>query len=131
VFTKGAICTLINIVIATQHKLIYFLNFAQLKDYLPLMQLKPRKRTIATNTSLIFLSLTIEVFGCLHKHVEVFLHDYATAIWSLKRPEGPLLSTLVTFLCQKISLTLQKMQTSSILNWAVAIDLTTSQLPPF
>ncbi len=31
-----------------------------------------------------FLPLKIEVFGCLHKHVDVFLHDYANAIWSLK-----------------------------------------------
>jgi hypothetical protein len=27
-----------------------------------------------------FFSLTIEVFGCLHKHADVFLHDYANAI---------------------------------------------------
>jgi hypothetical protein len=95
------------------------------------MQLEPRKRTIVTNTSLIFLFLTIELFGCLHKHVDVFLHDYATAIWSLKGPEGLHLSTLVIFLCQKISITLQRMQASFILNWAVTIGLTTSQLPPF
>jgi hypothetical protein len=30
--------------------------------------------------------LTIEVFGCLHKHVNVFLHDCVNAIWSLKGP---------------------------------------------
>jgi len=31
-----------------------------------------------------FLPLAIEVFGCLHKHGNVFLHDCANAIWSLK-----------------------------------------------
>ncbi len=32
------------------------------------------------------LPLIIEVFGCLHKHVNVFLHDCINAIWSLKGP---------------------------------------------
>jgi hypothetical protein len=31
-----------------------------------------------------FLPLTIEVFGCLHKHVNMFLHNYVNAIWNLK-----------------------------------------------
>jgi hypothetical protein len=33
---------------------------------------------------------------------------------------------LVTFLCQKVSITLQRMQASSILNWTIAIGLATS-----
>jgi hypothetical protein len=37
---------------------------------------------------------------------------------------------LVTFLCQKNSITLQRMQASSILSWAVTIGLITSQLAP-
>jgi len=45
-----------------------------------------------------FLPLTIEVFGCLHKHSNVFLHNCANAICSLKGIEGLHLSTLVTFL---------------------------------
>jgi hypothetical protein len=73
------------------------------------MQLKPRKKTIATNISLIFLPLTIEVFDCLHKHANMFLHDCVNAIWSLKGPKGPQLLTLVTIFHQKISITLQKM----------------------
>jgi len=56
-----------------------------------------------------FLPLAIEVFGCLHKYVYVFLHDCANAIWSLKGIESPHLSTLVTFIRKKISITLQKM----------------------
>jgi hypothetical protein len=63
-----------------------------------------------------FFLLTIEVFGCLHKQVNVFLHDYANAIWSLKWPKDPPLFVLVIFLFQKLSITLQKMQASSILN---------------
>ncbi len=35
-----------------------------------------------------FLPLIIEIFGCLHKHVDVFLHDYVNAIWNLKGIKG-------------------------------------------
>jgi hypothetical protein len=56
-----------------------------------------------------FLPLTIEVFGCLHKHVDMFSHDCANAIWSLKELEGLHLSTLITFLHQKVLITLQRM----------------------
>jgi len=49
-----------------------------------------------------FLPLTIEAFGCLHKHTNVFLHNCANAIWRLKRPEALYLSTLVSFVCQKV-----------------------------
>jgi hypothetical protein len=77
-----------------------------------------------------FLPIAIEVFGCLHKHVDVFLHDCAIAIWSLKRLEGVHIFTLVIFLCQKISITLRRMQVSSILSWVVVIGLATLQLPP-
>jgi hypothetical protein len=48
----------------------------------------------------------------------------------LKGIESPHLSTLVTFLHQKVSITLQKMQVSSILSQAVALGLTTFQFPP-
>jgi hypothetical protein len=37
---------------------------------------------------------------------------------------------LITFLQLKISITLQRMQTSSILSRAVVVGLATSQLPP-
>jgi hypothetical protein len=77
-----------------------------------------------------FFPLANEVFGCLHKQADVFLHDCANVIWSLKVLEGHHLFVLVTFFCQKISITLQKMQASPIINWAVAIGLATSQLAP-
>jgi hypothetical protein len=44
----------------------------------------------------------------------------------LKQPEGPHLSISITFLLQKVSITWQKMQASSILNRVVTIGLTTS-----
>jgi hypothetical protein len=76
------------------------------------------------------LPLVIEVFGCLHKHVDVFLHDCANAILSLKGTKGLHLSTLVTFLCQKVSIILQRMQTSFILSQGIVIGLATFRLPP-
>jgi hypothetical protein len=72
----------------------------------------------------------MEVFECLHKQMDVFLNNFVNAIWSLKRPKGPPLFILVTFLCKFFSLTLQRLQASSILNRVLPIGLATSQLPP-
>jgi hypothetical protein len=77
-----------------------------------------------------FLPLIIEIFGCLHKYVDVFLHDCANVIWSLKGTKAPHLSILVIFFRQKISITLQKLKTFSILNWAIAISFAISWLSP-
>jgi len=74
--------------------------------------------------------LAIEVLGCLHKHIDVFLHDYANTIWSLKGTKRLYLYALVVFLHQKVSITLQMMQASSILSQAIIVGLITSQLPP-
>ncbi len=59
----------------------------------------------------------------------MFLHNYANVIWSLKRPKGLPLSIMVTFLQQRISITLPRMQTSSILSRAIVVDLIISRLP--
>jgi hypothetical protein len=53
VLTKNDIHTLIDIVIAAQYEWIYFPDITQFKDLMPLMWLKPKKETIATNTPLI------------------------------------------------------------------------------
>jgi hypothetical protein len=63
------------------------------------------------------------VFGCLHKHANMFLHDCANAIWSLKESKGPHFSTLVIFLCKLFLVTLQKMQVSSILSQTIVVGL--------
>jgi hypothetical protein len=63
----------------------------------------------------------MKVFGCLHKHVDVFLHNYANAIWNLKGPESLPLSVLVIFYQQKNSIILQRLQASSILSQVIAI----------
>lgn len=76
-------------------------------------------------------TLVIEVFGYLHKQGDAFLHDCVNVVWSLKGPKHPPLSILVTYFYQKILITLQNMQTSSILSWVITIGLATSQHPLF
>jgi hypothetical protein len=68
------------------------------------MQFKPRKGALQSDDK--FLPLTIEVFGCLHKHVDVFLHVYANAIWSLKGTEGLHIFSSIIFLHKKVLITL-------------------------
>jgi hypothetical protein len=55
----------------TQFERIYFPNLVQFKDLSPLMQVKSRKGTIQYPSNQ-FLPLAIEVFGCLHKHADIF-----------------------------------------------------------
>jgi hypothetical protein len=47
-----------------------------------------------------FVLLVVEVFGCLHKHLNVFLYDHAKAIWSLRGPKGLHFFVLLTFIHQ-------------------------------
>jgi len=132
VFTKYDICTLIDVVIAnpTWANLIPWSCTTQ--GFVAFNAIQAKERSYHNQYPIDqFLPLTIEIFACLHKHVNLFLHDCANAIWSLKLgPKGPHISILVIFLCQKVSITLQRMQTSSILSQAVVVGLTTSQLPP-
>jgi hypothetical protein len=44
-----------------------------------------------------FFLFIIEVFICLDKQVDVFLHDYTNAMWNFKGPKGLSLFILVTF----------------------------------
>jgi hypothetical protein len=48
----------------------------------------------------------------------------------LKGLKGLHLYTLITFFCRKVSITLQRMQASSILSRVVVVGLVISQLPP-
>jgi hypothetical protein len=130
-FTQNGIHTLANIVIANP-MWIDLLPWSCTTQRLVALDAAQAKEKNYRNWHPInqFLPLAIEVFGYLHKHVGVFLHDYANAVWSLKGSEGPHLSTLVTFLCQKVLITLQRKQASSILSQAIVIGLTTSWLPP-
>jgi hypothetical protein len=92
---------------------ICFPNLEQLKDLLLSMQFRPKKGGMRWHLVIDqFLFLAIEVFRCLHKHVDMFLHKCANAIWSLKKPKGPPLLVLVTFFYQRILVVLQRMSQS-------------------
>jgi len=127
VFTKNGIRTLANVVITDPTHADLLSQFCPIQGFATFNATQAKERSHhnqhPTNQ---FLFLTIEVFECLHKQIDVFLHDCANVMWSLKRPKGPPLSILVTFLCQRISIMLQRMQTSSILNQAMTMGLTTS-----
>jgi hypothetical protein len=131
VFTKDGNCTLANIVIVDPTQANLLPQSCTIQKFVAYTATQAKERSYHNWHPINqFFPLTVEIFGYLHKHVDMFLHDGANAIWSLKGPESPHLSTLVTFLYQKISMTLQKIQASSILSRVVAVGLTTSQLPP-
>ncbi len=96
-FTKDDICTLVDIVIIDPTRMDFLPQSCTTQGFatFDVVQIKKwnyRDQHLVDQ----FLPLTMEVFGCLHKQ-DVFLHNCAHAIWSLKIPEGPLLSVLVTF----------------------------------
>jgi len=132
VFTKNGICILINVVIANPTQADLFWWSCATWRFIAFKIVQAKKRSYddwhPTNH---FLPLILEAFGCLDKQTNVFLHDCVNVMWNFKGPKGLPIFVLVIFLCKKISITLQKMQASSILNRAVAIGLNTSQLPPF
>jgi hypothetical protein len=71
----------------SQCEQIYFPDLVQLKDLPPSMYGQAKEMSYRnqhpTNQ---FLPLAIEIFGCLHKHADVFLPNCTNAIWSLKGP---------------------------------------------
>jgi hypothetical protein len=125
--TKDDIRTLVNVVNADLMQINWKPRFCAIQTFatFDIIQTKERSYCNWHPIDQIF-PLTIDIFGCLHKHTNVFLHNCANAIWTLKGPEGPHLSTLVTFVHQKVLFTLQKMQASFILSWVVVLDLATS-----
>ncbi len=125
--TKDDIQILVDIVIVNSTSADLFLRSCATQGFVAFGAAQAMKRSYCNrHPTDQFLPLAIEIFGYLHKHANVFLHDCTNVIWSLKRREGLHLSTLIVFLCKKVSITLQRMQTSSILSRAIAIELTTS-----
>ncbi len=118
VLTKDGIHTLVNIIIIdpTQAYLLPQSCTTQRFITFNVTQIKERSYCNQHPTNQ-FLPLVIEVFGYLHKHIDVFLHNCVNVIWTLKAPKGPHLSTLIIFLHKKVLITLQKMKTSCILSW--------------
>ncbi len=132
VFTKDGICTLVNVVITNLTWMDLLCQSCPIWRFVAFKVVQAKERNYCDQHPIDhFLPLTIEVFRYLSKQVDVFLHDCTNAMWNFKGPEGPPLFVLVTFFHQKISITLQRMQTSSILSRAIVVGLITSWLPPF
>jgi hypothetical protein len=117
VFTKDGIHTLIDVVIAKPTRADLLLRFYTTQRFATSDVAQAKKKSFhnrhPTNQ---FFPFAIEVFGCLCKHGDVFLHDCAIAIWSLKGPKNLHLLPWSPFFCQIFFITLQRMQMSSILN---------------
>jgi len=126
VLTKDGIRTLANVVIVDPTQADLLPQSCAIQGFVTFNAAQAKERNYRNRHPCDqFLPLTIEVFGYLHKQIDVFLHNCANAIWSLKGIEGPHFSTFIIFLCQKISITLQRMQVSSILSRVVVVGLTT------
>jgi hypothetical protein len=110
VFTKDGIRILIDIIIVDPMRAYLLLQFCTIQRFIAFDETQAKKKNYH-NQHLIdqFLPLAIELFGCLHKHANMFLHNCVNAIWSLKRLKGLHLSTFVTFFCKEVLVTLQMM----------------------
>jgi hypothetical protein len=99
VFTKDGIRTIVGVVIAnpTQADLLH--QFYTTRRFVPFEVIQAKERSYPDQHPIgQFLPLVIEVFGCLNKQANVFLHDCANAMWNFKRLEGPPLSWLFFYI---------------------------------
>ncbi len=121
--TKNGVHTLIDVVIVDPTQADLFPRSCVTQGFVVFDVIQTKERNYCnqhpTNQ---FLPLVVEIFECLHKQTNMFLHSCANAIWNLKRLKNLPLFILVTFLRQKISITLQRLQTSSILNQVVVVS---------
>jgi hypothetical protein len=63
-----------------QHEQIYFINLCAIRGFATSKAVQVKERSYCDQHPINhFLPLTIEVFGCLDKQVDVFLHDCANA----------------------------------------------------
>jgi hypothetical protein len=99
VLTKDGIRTLVNVVIANPTWADLLPWSCATQGFVTSNATQTKKQSYRDRHLINqFLPLVVEVFGCLHKQADMFLHNCANAIWSLKGLEGPPLPVLVTFL---------------------------------
>jgi len=89
VLTKDGISSLTNVVITNPIQ-AYLLSWYCATQGFATSNVAQTKEISSRNrhTTNQFISLAIEVFGCLHKHANVFLHNCANVIWNLKGAKG-------------------------------------------
>jgi hypothetical protein len=79
--TKNGICTLTNIVIADTMWADLLPQSCTTPGFVSSDAAQAKERSYYNRHPVNkFLPLTIEVFGCLHKHVDVFLYNCVNAI---------------------------------------------------
>jgi len=90
--TKDGICILVDVVINDPMYVDLFLWSCTTQGFVAFNTTRTQEMTYC-NRHLIdqFFPLVIEVFECFHKQIDAFLQDCANAIWSFKRPKGPLI----------------------------------------
>jgi hypothetical protein len=113
----------------TQHEWIYFPNLVQLKDLMPPMQFKPKKKKITMTPCWSFFPF--------NKYLDVYTKKLMCFYMIMPMPFGDwkgqkafIFFVLVTFFRPKISIILQSMQTSSILSWVIVISLAIFWISP-
>jgi hypothetical protein len=98
VFTKDGIHILVNIVIVDLMQMDLLLWCCVTQGFVAFDIVWTKEKDYCdghpTNQFLLF---TIEIFRCLHKQVDIFLYNYANAIWSFKRLKSHSLFVLITF----------------------------------
>ncbi len=86
-FTKDDICTLVNVAITNPTWMDLLSQFCEILRFVVSNAIKAKEMSYRdrypTNQ---FLPLGIEIFAYPHKHVDMFSHHCANAIWNLKRP---------------------------------------------
>jgi len=84
VFTKNGIHTLTDVVITTPMNEFTSLILSNPRIYCLWNNSIQKMNYCDWHPSNQFLPLAIEVFGCLNKQVDVFVHDYGNALWNFK-----------------------------------------------
>jgi hypothetical protein len=86
-FSKDDIRTVVNNVIANPTWVDLLLQFYATQGFVTFDAAQAKEQNYRDwHLTDQFLPIIVEVFGCLHKHVDVFLHNCANVIWNLKGP---------------------------------------------
>jgi hypothetical protein len=87
VLTKDGICFLANVVIVDPTSTDLLCQCCATWGFATSKTTQAKKKSYRNQHPIDhFLPLAIEVFGCLNKHFNVFLHNCANAMWNFKGP---------------------------------------------
>jgi hypothetical protein len=100
---KNDIHTLVNVVIADPTWMDLLLWSCATQEFITFDVVEAKERSYY-DWCLIneFLSLSMKIFGYLHKQVDVFLNNFVNVIWDLKSTKGPSSSYFDYFFLSKV-----------------------------